>query len=163
MISSVISIIAAVIVFTGIGYYFLKHQAAQSGGKKRKFDPQQIDRSDSDSSDSRTGVNKDLVKNKWAEIMAMQNSGASGLKNALFEADKLLDYVMIQQGFVGETMGDRLKSGGGAFTNLNAVWGAHKLRNQLAHEVEHDVVATQVKNAIETLGKAIGELGVAIK
>ncbi len=164
MISSVISIVAAVIVFTGIGYYFLKHQAVQSGGKKRKFDPQQIDRSGSgDSSDKSGGVNKDLVKNKWAEIAAMQNSGASGLKNALFEADKLLDYVMIQQGFSGETMGDRLKSGGGAFTNLNAVWGAHKLRNQLAHEVEHDVVATQVKNAIDTLGKAIGELGVTLK
>ncbi len=155
MISSVISIVAAVIVFTGIGYYFLKHQAVQSGGKKRKFDPQQIDRSGSgDSSDKSGGVNKDLVKTKWAEIAAMQNSGASGLKNALFEADKLLDYVMIQQGFSGETMGDRLKSGGGAFTNLNAVWGAHKLRNQLAHEVEHGLCAPAIperegKHAVE--------------
>lgn len=92
----------------------------------------------------------------------MQSSGASGLKNALYEADKLLDYVMIGSGFTGETMGDRLKSGGGAFTNINAVWGAHKLRNQIAHEVEHDIVATQVKNAIDTLGKAIQELGVKI-
>lgn len=165
MISSVISVIVAIIVFTAIGYYFLKTKAGnEPNGKKRRFDPQQVDRSDFDDEDEqpKPGLNKELVKTKWAEIIAMQSSGASGLKNALYEADKLLDYVMIGSGFTGETMGDRLKSGGGAFTNINAVWGAHKLRNQIAHEVEHDIVATQVKNAIDTLGKAIQELGVKI-
>jgi len=69
---------------------------------------------------------------------------------------------MRQKGFAGETMADRLKSGGQAFTNLNAVWAAHKLRNQLAHEVEHDVVAPQVKQAITSLGNAIVDLGVRL-
>ncbi len=161
MSSSLVSVIVAIIVFTAIGYYFLKTRANKTPNKNRDFDAQQIDRSGSEDS-STASVNKDLVKTKWAEITAMQNNGASGLKNALYEADKLLDYVMISQGFSGETMGDRLKSGGGAFTNINAIWGAHKLRNQLAHEVEHDIVPNQVKNAIETLGKAIEELGVSI-
>lgn len=93
----------------------------------------------------------------------MQNSGPSGLKNALMEADKLLDYCMIGKGFTGETMGDRLKSGGSQFSNLDAVWGAHKLRNQLAHEVEHDIVPEQVKHSIQSLGNAIRELGVLIQ
>lgn len=107
--------------------------------------------------------NEGLVQSKWAEIIAMQNSGPSGLKNALFEADKLLDYCMIGKGFTGETMGDRLKSGGSRFSNLDAIWAAHKLRNQLAHEVEHDLVPEQIKHAIQGLGNAIRELGVPIQ
>ncbi len=93
----------------------------------------------------------------------MQSNGASGLKNALIEADKLLDYVMIHKGFSGETMGDRLKSGGSRFNNLNGVWAAHKLRNQIAHEVEHDIVPEQIKNAIAILKSAIQELGVTVQ
>lgn len=166
MISSLISIVVAIVVFTMLIYMLLKSKANNTSGKNRGRDPQQIDRSSLDgvtNSSASGGLNTELVKSKWAEITAMQNSGPSGLKNALYEADKLLDYVMIAKGFSGETMGDRLKSGGGAFTNLNAIWGAHKLRNQLAHEVEHDIVPNQVKNAIDTLGKAIGELGVRVK
>ena len=35
--------------------------------------------------------------------------------------------------------------------------------NQLAHEVEHDIVPEQVKQAIMALGNAIRDLGVNIK
>ena len=103
-----------------------------------------------------------LVQAKWAEIKTMQNSGPSGLKAALIDADKLLDYCMIGKGFAGETMGDRLKSGGSRFNNLNAVWSAHKLRNQIAHEVEHDLVPEQIKRAINDLGLAIRDLGIKL-
>lgn len=160
MINGVLSFLLALVVFSGIIYWFLKN-VAQSSNDKSRGDVSPSNRPDL--SATQKGVNAELVKSKWAEIEAMQNSGASGLKNALFEADKLLDYVMIQKGFSGETMGDRLKSGGSAFSNLNAVWGAHKLRNQLAHEVEHDIVPEQVKNAIQVLGAAITNLGVVVK
>ena len=110
----------------------------------------------------RSGLNEGLVQSKWAEIKIMQNSGPSGLKNALMEADKLLDYCMIGKGFKGDTMGDRLKSGGSKFKNLNAVWSAHKLRNELAHNVEHDMVPSQIVQAISNLGDAIKDLGVRI-
>lgn len=107
-------------------------------------------------------LDQGLVQAKWAEIKTMQNSGPSGLKAALIDADKLLDYCMIGKGFAGETMGDRLKSGGSRFNNLNAVWSAHKLRNQIAHEVEHDLVPEQIKRAINDLGIAIRDLGIRL-
>ena len=107
-------------------------------------------------------LDQSLVQAKWAEIKTMQNSGPSGLKAALIDADKLLDYCMIGKGFAGETMGDRLKSGGSRFNNLNAVWSAHKLRNQIAHEVEHDLVPEQIKRAINDLGLAIRDLGIRL-
>lgn len=105
-------------------------------------------------------IDPDLVKQRWAEITAMQSHGGPGLKNALMEADKLLDYCMKGAGFKGENMGDRLKTGGSRFTNLNAVWAAHKLRNQMAHDVHVDVVKPQVEAAVRDLGQAIKDLGV---
>ena len=102
------------------------------------------------------------VAPKWHEIQAMLKNGPSGLRSALFEADKLLDYVMQAKGFHGNTMGERLKSGGKRFSNLNDVWVAHKLRNQFAHSLDHDLVPSQVQKAVRDLGKAISELGVRI-
>ncbi len=154
---SYISLIIAVVVISVLIYFLLKSKASD----KRKFDPTKVGAAKPEVS-SVGGVNTELVKNKWSEITAMQNSGAAGLKNALIEADKLLDYVMIQKGFSGETMGERLKSGGSAFSNLNAIWAAHKLRNQMAHEVQHDVVASQFKQAITDLGQGIRDLGVGL-
>lgn len=160
MINSVVSFILALIVFSGIIYWYLKNQAQKSPTSKRSnFNSTNLDKY----SPVKSSIDIDLVKNKWAEIEAMQQNGASGLKNALIEADKLLDYVMIAKGFSGETMGDRLKNDGHKFNNLNDIWSAHKLRNQIVHEVEHDIVASQVRLAITTLGAAINQLGVNIK
>ncbi|MFO0862406.1 MAG: hypothetical protein U0516_01670 [Candidatus Saccharibacteria bacterium] len=155
---SYISLIIAVIVISVLIYFLMKSKASD----KRVFNPDKMNRTSSQDNSVTSGVNVELVKTKWSEISAMQNSGAAGLKNALIEADKLLDYVMIQKGFSGETMGERLKSGGSAFSNLNAIWAAHKLRNQMAHEIEHDVVATQFKQAITDLGQGIRDLGVSL-
>lgn len=110
----------------------------------------------------RPTLDAELVRQRWVEISHMQGQGGMGLKNALMEADKLLDYVMRAQGFTGETMGDRLKHHGDRFSDLNGVWSAHKLRNQVAHDVHVDIVKPQVTNAIAALGRAISDLGVKL-
>lgn len=150
------SIVMGILVLGGLAIYLIY----QSRGNLNLRPSLSKTTSQSSSQAKAALFDPDIVKNKWAEIGAMQTSGPSGLKNALIEADKLLDYVMIAKGFTGETMGDRLKSGGAAFSNLNAVWAAHKLRNQLAHEVEHDLVPDQVRRAITDLGQAIRDLEV---
>lgn len=155
---SIISLIVAIIVISGLLYVVLKQKASKNP-KQASHKPDKPSSRDNAISGQ---LNYELVKTKWADIVAMQNNGASGLKNALIEADKLLDYVMVHKGFSGETMGDRLKSGGSRFTNLNGVWAAHKLRNQIAHEVEHDIVPEQLKNAITIFKSAIQELGVQL-
>ena len=58
---------------------------------------------------------------------------------AIIDADKLLDKAMVEMGAPGKTMGDRLKKVGGRFSNLNAVWRVHKLRNAIAHETDLEV------------------------
>ncbi len=150
---SLLSFLVALIVITILLTIMLKQKArpARKGYAGVSGQP-----------DAPSEFSVELVQSKWAEISAMQNSGPLGLKSALIEADKLLDYCMIGKGFAGDTMGERLKTGGHKFGNINAIWAAHKLRNQLAHEVKHDLVASQVKQAITSLGNAIRELGVTI-
>lgn len=112
--------------------------------------------------DSRPTLDPAFVRTHWLEIQQMMTVGPSGLKNALMEADKLLDHVMIAKGFHGNTMGDRLKSGGQSFSDLNAIWSAHKLRNHIAHEVGVDIVPSQIKDAVAKLGRGIQDLGIAL-
>lgn len=151
---SLISFLLALIVISSLIVILLKGRAQPI---RKSFKPEK----NSNQENSKV-LDQGLVQAKWAEIKTMQNSGPSGLKAALIDADKLLDYCMIGKGFAGETMGDRLKSEGSRFNNLNAVWSAHKLRNQIAHEVEHDLVPEQIKRAINDLGLAIRDLGIKL-
>lgn len=114
------------------------------------------------SSDLRTkSFDMELVKNKWNEISHALNS-PSGIKNGLIEADKMLDYVLQAKGYQGESMVDRLRQAQTRFSNKEAVWQAHKLRNQIVHEVDKDLVVIQVKKAIVDIGQAIRDLGVIL-
>ena len=70
-------------------------------------------------------------------------------------ADKLLDKAMIEMGISGKTMGDRLKRCGDRFSNLNAVWRAHKLRNAIAHETDIEVSYKQAFNALQIYKQAL--------
>lgn len=103
----------------------------------------------------------ELVRQRWDEINASMHS-PSGLKQALVEADKLLDYVLKAKGYYGDGMADRLKKAQSHFTHREAVWSAHKLRNTMVHEINHDLVPAQVRSAVHALGQAIIDLGVNI-
>ncbi len=105
------------------------------------------------------GVDRELVATRWQAIDQMTTTGGSGLKNAVSEADKLLDYVMKQQGTAGDTMAERLKRCESRLSDKEAVWQAHKLRNHLAHEVSFDLVVSQAKQAIAAFGQALRDLG----
>ena len=84
----------------------------------------------------------------------------SSYSMAIIEGDKLLDRAMMEMGIQGRTMGDRLKRIGKAkFTQLNAVWHAHKLRNQIAHEHDFKPEYRQALHALETYKQALKDLG----
>ena len=87
-----------------------------------------------------------------------QNNPASFV-TCVINCDKLLDKAMIEMGAPGKTMGDRLKKIGGRFTNLNAVWRAHKLRNAIAHESDLELSYKQVYNAVQVYKQALKDLG----
>lgn len=78
---------------------------------------------------------------------------------SIINGDKLLDKALIEMGVPGKTMGDRLKRVGDRFTNLNAVWRAHKLRNAIAHESDFEISYKQAYNALQIYKQALKDLG----
>ena len=98
-----------------------------------------------------------------AKFLAIENklnqNNAATFMVVIMEADKLLDKAMIEMGIPGKTMGERLKKGGDKFSNLNAVWRAHKLRNALAHESDLEITYKQAFNALHIYKQALKDLG----
>ncbi|HSX47966.1 MAG TPA: hypothetical protein VLF41_00445 [Candidatus Nanoarchaeia archaeon] len=138
----------ALLVIAVVGVFMLSAMMA-SGSKKRR------------GTSARGSVDRAMVAERWQAIQLGAGSGGAGLKNAIMEADKLLDYAMKGSGFRGETMGERLKSPASSrFSDLNAIWRAHKLRNHFAHEVGADLVASQAHEALRDFERALRDLGV---
>lgn len=87
-----------------------------------------------------------------------KNNSATFMKTVI-DGDKLLDKAMVEMGIPGKTMGDRLKHSKEKFSDINAVWRAHKLRNALAHESDLEITYRQAQVAMAIYKKALKELG----
>ena len=135
----------AIILIAGVAMLLFLTGAKTGGGKAGQHD-------------KKPSLDLELVKNRWHDINTQQKS-PSGMKNALVEADKLLDYVMRTQGAAGDTMAERLKHSEKRLSNKEAVWQAHKLRNHLSHEVGFEVVSSHAHEAIAAYGRALKDLG----
>jgi hypothetical protein len=73
-------------------------------------------------------------------------------KLAIIEADIILDDLLKQRGYVGNSLGERLKSiSPTQLASLNDAWEAHKVRNRIAHDGA-DFVLTQ-RLAEETISR----------
>jgi hypothetical protein len=75
----------------------------------------------------------------------------------IIEADKALDLALRLAGYSG-SLGEKLKSAGARFSDLDAVWSAHKLRNRLAHEAHATVDAREADAAMRALKRGIEDL-----
>ena len=104
-------------------------------------------------------LDKGLVANRWNNLEASAGTGANGLRNALFEADKLFDYCMQGLGYPGDTFAERLKIAQKQLANKEAVWQAHKLRNAMAHDINFDLVNSQVRDALAGFKHGLKDLG----
>lgn len=57
----------------------------------------------------------------------------------IIEYDKILDQLLLELGFQG-TAGEKLMKGAARFSNKEALWKCHKLRNIIAHQ--HGAIAS---------------------
>lgn len=80
---------------------------------------------------------------------------------AIINADKLLDRALQDLRIPGRTMGDRLKKIGNMkrLSQLNAVWGAHKIRNRIAHESDYQPSYQETMHALKSFKQALKDLG----
>lgn len=77
---------------------------------------------------------------------------------AILNADKLLDHALKERGVKGQTMGERMKNLQGTWSNANAVWGAHKLRNQIAHEQDVSISYDDARRALASFKQALKDV-----
>jgi len=73
---------------------------------------------------------------RWKKIETLFYSGGeSNWRQAIIEADIMLDEMLAVQGYRGDTVGDKLKAVEPSdFNTLQYAWAAHKIRNNIAHQ-----------------------------
>jgi len=73
---------------------------------------------------------------QWEEVQKLfESTNPADWRLAIIEADSMLDKLLIDMGYSGDTMAERLNNiDTGDFPMLNAAWEAHKVRNRIAHE-----------------------------
>jgi len=73
---------------------------------------------------------------RWEHIQSLAaGTSPSEWKEAIIEADIMLDEMLARQGYVGDGVGEKLKAADqDTFKTLQDAWEAHKVRNQIAHE-----------------------------
>ena len=99
-------------------------------------------------------------RSQWLAIEAqLKRDEVSSYHLAVLNADKLLDKALKERGFKGETMGERMKAAKEVWSNANAAWGAHKLRNQIAHEHDVRVSYDDARRALGSFKQALKDVG----
>ncbi len=107
-----------------------------------------------------TTLHVERYQTQW---LAIENSVSrdtpASWQVAIMNADKLVDQALRERKFKGKTMGERMKSAQKVWSNANYVWGAHKVRNQLAHDVNVQLTYEITLRSLSAFKQALKDLG----
>lgn len=105
-------------------------------------------------------LDREMYQKVWRAICrGADTKKADSLQMAIIKADKLLDKAMKDSGISGQTTGDRLKASADIWSRKDAVWAAHKLRNQIAHEHQVKINSQTFKRAMAGFEAGLKDLG----
>lgn len=99
---------------------------------------------------------------RFARIRELAGSQSpSEWREAIIEADIMLDEALGAKGYAGMGVGEKLmQADRGSFAGLNDAWEAHKVRNAIAHEGSaFDLSDVLTQRTIARYERALGELG----
>jgi hypothetical protein len=96
-------------------------------------------------------------------MQLVETGHESDWRQAIIEADIMLDEVLTRQGYEGTTIGDKLKQANpNRFHTLNNAWEAHKVRNDIAHSGSayqlSDQIAYRTIKHYEAVFREFGEI-----
>ena len=94
---------------------------------------------------------------RWKSLQKML-ADKKTWKDAVLEADKLLDSALKQKHFKGKTMGERLVSAQHELSKNDMVWYSHKLSNKISND-NVEVTKAQVKKSLLGFWQALKDLG----
>ena len=144
-----VSVILSVALFAGIVYIIIK-----TGWLSTRVDRIQDVVLKAD-------MPKKRAKDSWKKAQAHFFAGDDNdLKMAIMEADKILGDALRYAGIRGTGLGERLKNvKKEQMPNIDDVWQAHKLRNQIAHESGFKIKRDLAERALGIYEKALQNLG----
>ncbi len=103
--------------------------------------------------DVKTGNHK---SEKWENILRLvESENPNDWKAAIIDADNLLDSILIEQGFAGTSLGERLKNS--KFDTIQNAWEGHKIRNSIAHDSNFNLTKRETKRAIQNFSLVFNE------
>ena len=108
-----------------------------------------------------TTVSQEEIQARWQKIEDLAKlQGESRFKQAVLDADNLLDLTIKSMGIRGETMGERLKNAKGKFSQqvYDDLWQAHKLRNEIVHNINYQLVYWQANGALAQIKRGLKEI-----
>jgi hypothetical protein len=102
------------------------------------------------------------VGETWKKIDGyIRSENPSDWKVAILEADHVLELVITQMGFPGETFGEKLKSiHPSQFPYLDLAWEAHKFRNDIAHSSNRPLSHSEANRIVGLYERVFKELKV---
>ncbi|MBM3250815.1 MAG: hypothetical protein FJZ07_01060 [Candidatus Nealsonbacteria bacterium] len=104
------------------------------------------------------GVKKTFKQ--WQKVVKrLEVANEAECKLAVIESDSLLDDVLEKAGYSGETIGERLKQVDSAvLPNIENVWQAHKIRNNIVHDPDYRLTLEQAKKTVAIYEQALRDL-----
>mgnify|MGYP000530600649 CR=1 FL=1 len=110
------------------------------------------------------GSDYDLLQERWKNIEKLIAAGKpSALRQAVVEADKLLEFSLKKLINKDQSLGENLKQAKDLFPDWNTyqqAWEAHKIRNALVHEANFEPTYSVSKEAIAKFKHSLQALGV---
>jgi hypothetical protein len=89
------------------------------------------------------------LSHRWENVIRhIESTNQNDWKQAILEADMMLDDILTNMGYRGESVGEKLKRVvKGDFASIRDAWDAHMVRNSIAHEpnfnlTQHVALAT---------------------
>ena len=92
------------------------------------------------------------IQKTWKGIIRQKD-----MKHAIMDADKLLDHTLHLLGYRGN-LGGKLKKSAPLFKKINKVWAAHKVRNNIAHQMNYTVDQKTYRSAMLAYKEAFRDL-----
>jgi len=83
----------------------------------------------------------------------------SEYKLAVIEADSFFNRILEKMGYAGESLGERLKKvPDGVLLNIDDIWEAHKIRNNIVHDLNYRLTQRTAEEVLRIYEEALKNL-----
>ncbi len=124
----IVSTIISLLLLTGIVYSYIRLTQI------RNAEREEIERkTGGTASQEETETRRD---ERWDRVLQQVNSeNPNDWRQAIIDADIILDDIVTRAGYPGETLGERMRGiEKSDFRTIDEAWEAHKVRNRIAHD-----------------------------